>query len=89
MARFEIQSFEDAGLAQGAATGDILFRLGMMYSTGRTVEPNYVDAHKWFNIAALKGHPIAARYRQEIAAEMSAADVATAQRAAREWLHLH
>ena len=89
MARLEIQSYEEAGLAQGPATGDILFRLGMMYSTGRTVEPNLVDAHKWFNIAALKGHPGAARYRQEVASEMSAADIATAQRAAREWLNMH
>jgi TPR repeat protein len=89
MARFELQNYEEAGLAQGAATGDILFRLGMMYSTGRTVEPNFVTAHKWFNIAAAKGHPGAARYRQEIAAELSPAEVAEAQRAAREWLNLH
>jgi TPR repeat protein len=89
MARFELQNYEEAGLAQGAATGDILFRLGMMYSTGRTVEPNLVTAHKWFNIAAAKGHPGAALYRQEIAAELSSAEVAEAQRAAREWLNLH
>ncbi|WP_436640736.1 SEL1-like repeat protein [Microbaculum sp. FT89] len=89
MARFDMQSYEDAGLAQGAATGDILFRLGMMYATGRTVEPDLITAHKWFNIAATKGYPGAARYRQEVAAEMSSADVAEAQRAAREWLNLH
>ena len=89
MARFDIQSYETAGLAQGVATGDMLFRLGMMYATGRTVEPNLVDAHKWFNIAALKGYADAVRYRQEIAREMSQADIAEAQRAAREWLNLH
>lgn len=89
MARFEIQNYEEAGLAVGPATSDILFRLGMMYSTGRTVEPNLVDAHKWFNIAALKGHPGASRYRQEIACEMSSTEIADAQRAAREWLNLH
>lgn len=89
MARFDMQSYEDAGLAQGAATGDILFRLGMMYATGRTVEPDLITAHKWFNIAAAKGYPGAARYRQEVAAEMSSAEVAEAQRAAREWLNLH
>lgn len=89
MARFDMQSYEDAGLAQGAATGDILFRLGMMYATGRTVEPDLITAHKWFNIAAAKGYPGAARYRQEVAAEMSSVEVAEAQRAAREWLNLH
>lgn len=88
MARFDMQSLSEAGLAQGAATGDVLFRLGMMYATGRTVETDLVDAHKWFNIAATKGHPSAARYRQEIAGEMSPAEIATAQRAAREWLHV-
>jgi uncharacterized protein len=89
MARFDISSLEEGGIAQGVATGDVLFRLGMMYSTGRSVEPDLVNAHKWFNIAASKGHPCAARYRQEVAAEMSAAAIADAQRAAREWLTVH
>jgi TPR repeat protein len=89
MARFDMQSHHEAGLAQGADSADIFFRLGMMYSIGRTVEPDLVSAHKWFNIAAAKGHAVAASYRQEIAAEMSAAQVADAQRAAREWLNLH
>lgn len=89
MARFDIQSHQEAGLAQGADSADIFFRLGMMYSIGRAVEPDLVSAHKWFNIAAAKGHAGAAGYRQEIAAEMSAAQVAEAQRAAREWLNLH
>lgn len=89
MARFDIQAYDEAGLAQGADSADIFFRLGMMHSIGRAVEPDLVSAHKWFNIAALKGHAGAAGYRQEVAAEMSSAQIAEAQRAAREWLHLH
>lgn len=45
-----------------------------------------VSAHKWFNIAATLGMKDAVRLRNEIAAEMSDSEIATAQRAARYWL---
>jgi TPR repeat protein len=48
-----------------------------------------VAAHKWFNLAALKGSESAKQYRCEISREMSATDVADAQRQARDWLTLH
>jgi hypothetical protein len=48
-----------------------------------------VSAHKWFNIAALRGNAEAARSRREIAEEMSDADIAAAQRAARDWIPRH
>ncbi|PLX36937.1 MAG: hypothetical protein C0606_13405 [Hyphomicrobiales bacterium] len=78
-----------AALGQEDASGDILFRLGMNYSTGRNGTSDLVEAHKWFNLAAMKGKREAVCYRQEIAAEMSSSEVAEAQRAAREWLRLH
>jgi TPR repeat protein len=62
------------------------FELGMMYSTGRLGSTDLVSAHKWFNIAAQSGVSDAIRLRREIAAEMSEAEIAAAQRAAREWL---
>jgi TPR repeat protein len=65
---------------------DRFFELGMMYSTGRSVPADMVSAHKWFNIAAMQGVKDAVRLRHEIAAEMSEAEIAAAQRAAREWL---
>lgn len=65
------------------------FELGMMYSTGRLGSTDLVSAHKWFNIAALSGVADATRLRREIAAEMSEAEIAAAQRAAREWLTRH
>jgi TPR repeat protein len=65
------------------------FELGMMYSTGRLGPTDLVSAHKWFNIAALSGVADAIRLRREIAAEMSEAEIAAAQRAAREWLTRH
>lgn len=65
------------------------FELGVNYSCGRKVDADLVEAHKWFNIAAMRGDVEAARRRQEIAAEMSAFEIAAAQRRAREWLSVH
>jgi hypothetical protein len=65
------------------------FKLGMMCSIGQSMPTDMVAAHKWFNIAALGGIKDAVRLRNEVAAEMSAADIAVAQRAARTWLAQH
>lgn len=89
MARFEMNVIEatDAGAAGG--TPDALFELGLMHSAGRDVTLDLVTAHKWFNLAALRGNEEAKRYRMEIAREMSKAEIAEAQRQAREWLSCH
>lgn len=88
MARFEML---EAGFgSMGAnAQADILFELGMMYATGRDCEPDAVAAHKWFNIAAIKGSARAAELRAEMAAVMSKQDIAKALREAREWMTMH
>jgi uncharacterized protein len=88
MARFEI--LEDGFGAMGAtAQADILFELGMMYATGRDCETDVVAAHKWFNIAAIKGSARAAELRSELSATMSKVEIATALREAREWMTMH
>jgi uncharacterized protein len=76
-------------LNPSAVSADELLELGMHYCLGRGVAQNYVTAHKWFNIAALKGSESARQYRCELSREMSANDIAEAQRAARAWLTLH
>ena len=69
------------------STGDELFRLGLFYSTGQGGAPlDYVSAHMLFNLAALRGSVEAMVYRKELSGEMDPADVAEAQRAARQWL---
>jgi len=69
------------------ATGDELFRLGMLYSTGQGGAPlDYVSAHMLFNLAAMRGSLEAKVYRKELSAEMDPMDVAEAQRQARQWL---
>lgn len=65
---------------------DALYDLGLLYSTGHGVERDYVAAHKWFNLAAIQGIRRAAVDRAELANEMSPAEIAKAQRQAREWL---
>jgi uncharacterized protein len=65
------------------------FALGMSYSSGAGVAVDLVQAHKWFNIAALRGHPDGARLRKEIAEQMADAEIGCAQRAARDWLKSH
>jgi len=86
MARFEILDSNAAPLGTGPAAGDMLFKLGMMYSVGRDTPVDLVSAHKWFNLAAMKGNTDAIRLRREVASQMSDVDIATAQRAARDWL---
>jgi TPR repeat protein len=66
-----------------------LFELGLMYATGRSVPTDLVTAHQWLNLAAMRGSKAAAQLRQEIAADMSPAEIAAAQRAARDWLTRH
>jgi TPR repeat protein len=86
MARFEILDGSAAPLGEGPAAGDMLFELGMMYSVGRDVPVDLIAAHKWFNLAAVKGNLEAIRLRREIADQMSDGEIAAAQRAARDWL---
>lgn len=65
---------------------DALFELGLRYAAGSGTDPDYVAAHKWFNLAAMRGVRRAVDERTELSREMSAAEIAAAQRAAREWL---
>lgn len=89
MARFEIHETEMAVMGQQNISPELYFQLGVSYSTGRGVPADMVAAHKWFNLAAARGKTEAARYRQDVAREMSAAEIAEAQRQAREHLAHH
>lgn len=86
MARFEIQ---EVGIGAAGAQVDILLELGMMYATGKDCELDVVAAHKWFNIAAIKGSERAAELRADLADSMTKLELVRALRAAREWLAIH
>jgi TPR repeat protein len=69
------------------SSGDELFRMGLLFSTGQGGAPlDYVSAHMLFNLAAMRGSQEAKIYRKELSREMDPADVAEAQRQARQWL---
>lgn len=74
---------------EASANGDVLFDLGLMFSTGRDGIVDLVAAHKWFNLAALKGRVDAIQLRRELAEQMSVEDIALAQREARAWMTAH
>lgn len=75
-------------LADAARGNDeACYDLGVIYSTGTGgVVLDLIEAHKWFNLAAVWGNIAAQEARIEIAEDMTAREIATAQRAARDWL---
>lgn len=89
MARYAAPFSEIAEAATLGGTPDALFELGLMYCSGREVGLDLVEAHKWFNLAALRGNEGARHYRTELAREMTRVEIGRAQRAAREWLSCH
>jgi len=81
----EVKEARAAVIAKAEAAD--LFRLGLIYSTDHEDRgPDMIEAHKWFNLAALLGSKPAQAYRSELTMEMSTEDVTLAQRAARGWL---
>ncbi|MBD0415866.1 sel1 repeat family protein [Oryzicola mucosus] len=88
MARFEMLD-AGSGVMGTTAQADVLLELGMMYAAGRDCEADVVSAHKWLNIAAIKGSARAAELRSELSTTMSKADIAKALREAREWMTAH
>lgn len=72
-----------------AARGDAnaLYDLGIVYSMGTSdYGIDLVEAHKWFNLAAVTGMVEAAEARADVAEDMTAREIAEAQRQARAWL---
>jgi len=74
---------------QASAIPDVLFERGLYWASGRAGVVNLVAAHKWFNLAALKGRSDAIAMRREVAELMSDEEIATAQREARAWMTAH
>jgi hypothetical protein len=80
---------EAATPIDGSALSDVLFERGLYWASGRAGLVDLVAAHKWFNLAALKGRKDAIALRQEIAGQMSDVEIAVAQREARAWVAVH
>ena len=89
MARLELSAVETNEIAAQGGAIDSLFELGIMYATGREVDVDLISAHKFFNLAAIRGNDDAKRYRMEISREMDKRQIAEAQKLAREWIRAH
>ena len=74
-------------LSRAAEQGHALAfaKLGWMSAQGRGVLQDFIQAHKWYNLAAANGHRKAAEYRDALAKQMTPAQIAEAQKLAREW----
>ncbi|MEZ5757095.1 MAG: hypothetical protein R3D86_02615 [Emcibacteraceae bacterium] len=68
---------------------EAFYDLGLLYSIGHGVEQNNIEAHKWFNLAAMRGMLSAQIDRAEVADNMSTMEISEAQRKAREWMTQH
>jgi hypothetical protein len=77
---------DTAAPVEASAVPDVLFERGLYWASGRSGVVNLVAAHKWFNLAALKGRTDAIPLRREVAAMMSEVEIAIAQREARAWM---
>ncbi|HLP66199.1 MAG TPA: sel1 repeat family protein [Rhizobium sp.] len=88
MARSDMQTSETT-FAAADLRPEALRDMGLMYATGRGCAPDLVSAHKWLNIAAIRGCDRAAELRADLARSMTKADLATALREAREWMTMH
>jgi hypothetical protein len=80
---------DNATPVEASAVPDVLFERGLYWASGRSGVVNLVAAHKWFNLAAVKGRTDAIQMRREVAEMMSEVEIAAAQREARDWMTAH
>jgi len=64
---------------------DAQYNLGAMYSKGLGVTQDYIQAHMWYNLAAAQGQKDTGDLRDSLAKKMTPAQIAEAQKLAREW----
>lgn len=63
--------------------------LGDIFGTGQGVAQDYVEAHKWFNLAGINGDADAITNRGIVEKNMTPKQIAKAQDLAREWMSKH
>jgi TPR repeat protein len=69
--------------AQGRASAQN--DLGLLYANGLGGPQDVVQSHMWYSLAAGNGYEIATGYRNDLAKQMTPAQIAEAQKRAREW----
>src|SRR5262249_31743463 len=61
------------------------YKLGVFYDNGLGVPQDHISAYMWLNLSAAQGRDGAAAFRDLIARRMTPAQIAEAQKLAREW----
>ena len=91
MARFDFSDHSTGTIGATLFTpaADVLFQMGLLCALGRDGAVDLVAAHMYFNLADRDGVEDAAYHRQEVAGQMSKAELGKALRAAREWIAHH
>jgi uncharacterized protein len=72
-------------LAAEQGHGRAMFIIGRLYHTAHGVPNDLVRAHMWYNLATAHGYEDGKKWRDRIADDMSASQIAEAQKLAREW----
>ena len=85
---FQRWKYSQAGLLGAEANADEFYQAGLACAAGVGSDIDLISAHKWFNLAASKGHDEAKLQRQEMADMLSTDEVKVALSAARDWLSL-
>src|ERR1035437_9006343 len=84
-----LQSYTEAltWFRQAADQGSVQaqINLGAMYANGQGAPQDYIQAHMWLSLAAAKSETRAVELRNTVAVKMTAAQIAEAQKLAREW----
>jgi TPR repeat protein len=81
-----IRLFERAAVMGDRAA---LYDLGTIYMNGEGVAPDKSQAYAWFVLAASRDDQAAAFSRDRVAEDMTPAQIAAAERMAREWREAH
>jgi hypothetical protein len=71
--------------AANQGNADAQYHLGAIYDNGYGVPQDYVQAHMWYSLAEAQGRTAAAWNQGRVAKLMTSAQIAEAQRLAREW----
>ncbi|MWJ29116.1 hypothetical protein GPM19_13070 [Halomonas sp. ZH2S] len=79
------QALQEFGDAARNGDADAQYMLGRLNEAGNGTTQNFVQAHKWYNLAAARGHRHAAEARDALAERMTSEQIARAQQAARGW----
>ena len=77
--------YRKATESRDSFNGQAFWDLAKMYDEGEKVIQDYARAHMWYNLAVAQGYTLGQVYRNILAEKMTPAQIAEAQRLAREW----